>query len=56
MKARGGIVILSGIHQQPLTMLRKAGFIQIIGRENFCATFDDSLERSRAFLSAESSG
>ncbi len=46
MKTRGGTVILSGIHRQPLEMLRKAGFIQFIGRKNFCATFDDSLRRA----------
>ena len=52
IRRRGGFVILSGIHQQPLQMLRKAGFIDVVGRENFCATFDDSLERAK--LLAES--
>lgn len=47
MKSRGSTVILSGIHQQPLQMLRKAGFIEVIGRENFCATFDDALARAK---------
>lgn len=46
MKSRGSTVILSGIHQQPLQMLRKAGFLEVIGRENFCATFDDALARA----------
>ncbi len=55
MKTRGGTVILSGIHRQPLEMLRKAGFIQFIGRKNFCATFDDSLRRAEELcLSAPS--
>jgi SulP family sulfate permease len=52
MKQRGGTVILSGIHQQPLQLLRKAGFIEVIGRENFCATFDDSLARARKLLNS----
>jgi len=52
MRRRGGTVILSGIHHQPLEMLRKAGFIDVVGRENFCATFDDSLRRARALLGA----
>jgi len=55
MKTRGGTVILSGIHRQPLEMLRKAGFIHSIGRKNFCATFDDSLRRAGELLDAESS-
>ncbi len=28
---------------EPLQLLKKAGFIEVVGRENFCATFDDSL-------------
>jgi len=50
LKHRGGTVILSGIHHQPLDMLRKAGFIDVIGRANFCATFDESLERAKGCL------
>ncbi|GAB4251065.1 MAG: sulfate permease [Candidatus Methylacidiphilales bacterium] len=50
MKQHGGIVILSGIHQQPLQMLRKARFFEVIGRENFQPTLDDALNRARQFL------
>ena len=47
MRRRGGTVILSGIHQQPLQMLRKAGFLETIGQKNFCPTFDDAIERAK---------
>ncbi len=50
MKRNGGTVVLSGIHQQPLQLLRKAGFIEVIGRENFRATFDDALVRARTLV------
>lgn len=50
MHRRNGTVILSGIHQQPLRMLRRAGFIEVLGRDNLCATFDDSLVRARELL------
>jgi len=46
------VVILSGIHQQPLLLLKKAGFIEVIGRENLCSTFDDSLVRARCLVGA----
>lgn len=46
IRQHGGFVILSGIHQQPLQMLRRAGFIDVVGRENFCPTFDESLKRA----------
>ena len=52
MNDRGSTVILSGIHIQPLEMLRKAGFIDVIGRQNFCATFDDSLARAREIIAS----
>lgn len=49
----GGTVILSGLHRQPLDMLRKAGFVQIIGRPNLVAHFDDALVRAREILYEE---
>ncbi|HLB33326.1 MAG: sodium-independent anion transporter [Verrucomicrobia bacterium RIFCSPHIGHO2_12_FULL_41_10] len=50
IKYAGGCVVISGIHRQPLDLLRKAHFIEVIGRENFCATFDDALERSNEII------
>jgi len=52
IRNHGGTVVISGIHQQPLQMLRKADFIETIGMENFCATFDDSLERAKQLIAA----
>ncbi len=46
----GSTVIVSGIHRQPLELLRKSGFIEIIGRENFCGSFDRALERVETIL------
>jgi len=46
----GSTVVLSGLHRQPLEMLRKAGFIEVIGRENLCAHFDAALARARTVL------
>jgi SulP family sulfate permease len=46
----GGTVILSGLHRQPLDMLLKAGFVDVIGRKNLVAHFDAALERSRRIL------
>lgn len=46
----GGGVILSGLHRQPLDMLRKSGFVEVIGRKNLCAHFDHALDRAREIL------
>lgn len=53
IKKQGGTVILSGIHRQPLELIRKAGFVEVIGRENFCATYDDSLRRARELVAGK---
>lgn len=50
VQKQNGTVVLSGLHRQPLEMLRKAGFVETIGRKNFCAHFDDALARAREVL------
>lgn len=52
IRNRGGAVILSGLHRQPLGMLRRAGFVEVIGRDNLVAHFDDALVRAREILSS----
>ena len=51
----GGTVILSGLHRQPLDMIRKAGFIDTVGRPNLVAHFDDALTRAQEILRSEQS-
>lgn len=53
IKITGGTVIICGIRHQPLKLLRKAQFINTIGRNNFCSTFDKSLERANQILSVK---
>jgi sulfate permease, SulP family len=50
MARANATVILSGLHRQPLEMLRRAGFINVIGRENLCAHFDAALVRAKVLL------
>lgn len=38
------------LHHQSPGMLRKAGMIKVIGRENLVAHFDDALARARELL------
>ncbi len=56
MKAHHGTVILSGLHRQPLDMIRRAGFVEVIGRKNLCAHFDDALVRAREILKSRPIG
>lgn len=46
----GTVLVLSGVHAQPLYAMRQSGFLAIIGEENVCANIDDALNRARAIL------
>jgi len=50
MQKQNGTVILSGLHRQPLDMLRRSGFVEVIGRKNLCAHFDHALVRAHEIL------
>lgn len=49
-KGRGTVLILSGVHTQPLFALEKAGTFDLIGRENIHANIDEALGRARAVV------
>ena len=39
-------LLLSHVQEQPLAMMRKAGFADRIGSENFCKNIDEALMRA----------
>lgn len=39
-------LILSHVNEQPMHVMEKAGFVEKVGRENFCAHIDDALKRA----------
>ncbi len=47
-KKRGINLILSHVNEQPMKVMEKAGFIEKIGRGNFCENIDKSLERAES--------
>ncbi|MBW8781626.1 MAG: STAS domain-containing protein [Verrucomicrobia bacterium] len=49
----GGHVVISGLHHQPLDMMRKAGFVEQLGRKNIRAHFDKALERAVEIMREE---
>jgi len=40
------ILVLSHVNQQPMSIMEKAGFADLIGRENFAGSIDDALMRA----------
>lgn len=39
-------LVFSHVNEQPMKVMEKAGFVEIIGKENFCVHIDDALERA----------
>lgn len=54
MRSSGGQLVLSGVHRQPLEVMRRAGFVDRIGRENLLPNFDQALARARILAGKES--
>lgn len=40
-------MLLSHVQQQPMSVMEKAGFVEEVGEENFCANIDEALERAK---------
>lgn len=45
-RERGVQMILSHVNTQPLSIMEKAGFIKLVGEDNFCQHIDDALKRA----------
>ncbi|MCK6620840.1 MAG: sulfate permease [Calditrichaceae bacterium] len=46
----GTVLVLSGVHAQPLMALERSGLLERIGEENVHLNIDDALNRARAIL------
>jgi SulP family sulfate permease len=46
LRGKGTAIVISGIHRQPLELLRKSGALKTIGIENFCGHYDEALVRA----------
>ncbi len=46
---QGIILLLSHVNEQPMKVMKKAGFDRLVGTENFCGNIDEALARA-AFL------
>jgi SulP family sulfate permease len=46
----GTALLLSGVHAQPLVVMERSGFLEVIGDENIFGNIDDALNRAREIL------
>lgn len=42
-------LVFSHVNEQPLALMKKNGFYEMVGEENFCPCIDSALERAKAF-------
>lgn len=47
-KKRGITLLMSHVQEQPMAMMKKAGFDKVVGEDNFCAHIDDAIARAEA--------
>ena len=40
-------LIFSHVGEQPMSIMHKAGFVELVGDENFCAHIDAAIARAR---------
>ena len=45
-------LLIAGAHTQPLMTMARAGFVEHLGEENFCADMDTALARARQLIEA----
>ena len=45
-------LILSHVQEQPMRMMQKAGFDQLLGEDNICSNIDEALRRAKALTEA----
>ena len=43
-------IIFSHVNEQPMNTMEKDGFVEKVGRENFCAHIDDALVRAKEIV------
>jgi len=55
LHSHGKQLVLSGVREQPMKVMKKGGFVKRIGPENFCSDIIASLERAQAILDAKAS-
>lgn len=49
-RKQGTVIVLSGVHTQPLYAMTQAGLLDLFGEENVFGNIDDALDRAREIL------
>ena len=52
-KKKGIVIVMSHVNEQPMNVMKKAGFCELIGEENFCPHIDVALARAQEICEKE---
>ena len=52
-KENGVKLIFSHANEQPVKTMRRAGFVDLVGKEHFRPNIDDAIEHARELIAAE---
>ena len=50
-ESKGITLVFSHVNEQPMKMMKKSGFVGLVGEENFCANISDALKHAEALIS-----
>ena len=50
-ESKGITLVFSHVNEQPMKMMKKSGFVELVGEENFCANISDALKHAEALIS-----
>jgi SulP family sulfate permease len=46
-------LIFSHVNEQPMKTMRRAGFVDLVGEENFCSCIDEAIDHARTLIVKE---
>ena len=49
-EAKGITPIFSHVNEQPMHVMEKVGFVELVGKDNFCANISDALKRAEELI------
>ena len=49
-ESKGITLVFSHVNEQPMRVMQKAGFVELVGKENFQATISDALKRAEEVI------
>ena len=50
-ESKGITLVFSHVNEQPMKVMKKSGFVELVGEENFCSNISDALKHAEELIS-----